>query len=118
LLLLLISGVCVAAESDVKTGGGKERVVEMTASNMKFEPSVVQAQVGDHISLEIRNTASGSHNFTLKDPKGQVMVSVDLPPNQKTTVKISLEEAGVYEFNCDKPFHTTMGMKGRLEVAQ
>lgn len=108
----------MGTKSNVKAGEGKERVVEMTASNMKFEPSVVQAQVGDNLSLEIRNTASGTHNFTLKGPKGQVMKSVDLAPNQKTTVKISLEEAGVYEFYCDKPFHTTMGMKGRLEVAQ
>ncbi len=90
----------------------------MTASNFKFDPSVVQAKVGDNILLEIRNTSSGTHNFALKDPKGKVIKSIDLPPNQKTTVKISLKEAGVYKFYCDKPFHPSMGMKGRLEVAQ
>lgn len=90
----------------------------MTASNFKFEPAVIQARVGDNLSLEIRNTASGAHNFTLKDPKGQILKSYDLPPNQKITVRVSLREPGVYEFFCDKPFHSTMGMKGRLEVAQ
>ena len=120
LLILLIFGACVGAQSAVKVAEGKEKeaVVEMTASNFKFEPAVIQAQVGNNISLEIRNTASGNHNFTLKDPKGQVIQSYDLPPNQKITVKVSLKEAGVYEFYCDKPFHSTMGMKGRLEVAQ
>lgn len=117
LLFLLIFGVSVGAQSTVKVAEGKETVIEMTASNMKFEPDVVRAQVGDNITLDIKNIASGSHNFTLKDPKGQVMKSVDLSPNQTATVKISLKEAGVYEFYCDKPFHATMGMKGRLEVA-
>lgn len=115
-LVLLIPGTSFGAQETVK--GGKEKaVVEMTASNFEFEPVVIRAHTGD-ISLEIKNTSSGTHNFTVKNPKDQVITSTDLPPNQKTLVKISLKEPGVYEFYCDKLLHATMGMKGRLEVSQ
>ncbi|MDA8103904.1 MAG: plastocyanin/azurin family copper-binding protein [Nitrospiraceae bacterium] len=33
-----------------------------------------------------------------------------------TDVSVTLSEKGVYDFYCDRPFHSAFGMKGRIEV--
>jgi plastocyanin len=44
------------------------------------------------------------------------MKSEDLPAHQAVTMEIPLETAGVYPFYCAVDLHTTLGMKGRIEV--
>jgi plastocyanin len=56
------------------------------------------------------------HNITVKSPAGKVFKSADLPANSTTKVDLTLSEKGAYEFHCDKTMHTTMGMKGVIEV--
>lgn len=56
------------------------------------------------------------HNFSIKDPRGVTMESVDVPGKKTIRVKISLLEPGTYEFFCDMPFHPTLGMRGHFEV--
>ena len=58
------------------------------------------------------------HDFTMKDPQGQIIKSVDLPSKQTVEIKITLSEAGEYDFYCDKPFHSSFGMKGQVEVVK
>ncbi len=36
--------------------------------------------------------------------------------HQVVSMEISLPTAGVYPFYCDVDLHTTLGMKGRIEV--
>ena len=118
LVTLLVIGACAGSQEMVKVTEGveTEKKVDMRAINFKFEPSVIQARKGDTISLEITNTASSEHNFTIKNPGGRIMKTVDLLADQTKTVKVSLEEPGNYEFYCNKPFHPTLGMKGHFEV--
>ena len=44
------------------------------------------------------------------------MTSIDVPGKETVEVKVRLKESGIYEFFCNKPFHSTLGMKGTLEV--
>jgi len=37
-------------------------------------------------------------------------------PNKTAEIRITLSEAGEYNFYCDKPFHSSFGMKGQIEV--
>jgi uncharacterized cupredoxin-like copper-binding protein len=43
---------------------------------------------------------------------------VDLPSMQSVEIRINLSEAGQYDFYCDKPFHSSFGMKGQIEVVK
>ena len=55
--------------------------------------------------------------IAFKDPKGNILASVDLPPKEVRIVKVNLTEAGTYPFYCDKFLHTSLGMKGEIEVS-
>jgi plastocyanin len=100
----------------VVSGGAGDKAVMITASSFKFEPNVIQAQRGDVLALKIENVSDGAHNLTIKDPRGDIVKSVDLPARETVHLVVDFPEAGVYEIYCDKPFHDTMGMKGRIEV--
>ncbi len=113
--LVLLS--CAHAQQESVTVPKDEKTLTIKAENFKFEPNSIQAHQGDVLTLQIENTAGGDHNFTLKSPRGATLVNKDLPAKATTPVKITLSESGTYDFYCDKPLHSTMGMKGKIEVA-
>jgi plastocyanin len=116
-LLLFLSG-CAGREQvvNVTAPPGQKAHVQMKASNFAFDPDVIVAQKGDILVLAVTNVSGEEHNLTVKDPSGSVVKSEDLPAHQTITVEVPLQAAGVYPFYCDKPFHTALGMKGRIEV--
>lgn len=114
-LLLLSSCAGLQPEVTVSPGGG-EKVLAVKASSFKFEPNNIKAYTGEVILLKIEDVSGSGHNFTIKNPQGQVIQSADLPAGKVTDVRVTLSEKGVYDFYCDKPFHSAFGMKGRIEV--
>jgi plastocyanin len=116
-VLILAAAGCAGRATPVKmTAAPGKKTVAMTAGNFKFEPSAIEALRGDTLVFEIANTSSTTHNFTIKDPGGHIIESVDLPGKKSVSVEIPLPEPGTYEFYCDKPFHPAMGMKGRVHA--
>jgi len=90
--------------------------VDVKASNFAFDPAVINAQKGQTLVLNVTNVTGEPHNITVKDPSGKVIKDEDIPARQTITVEIPLRTAGVYPLYCDKPLHSTLGMKGRIEV--
>ena len=115
-ILLLSSCAGLQPEVTVVSPDGGEKVLAVKASSFKFEPNNIKAYTGDVILLKIENVSGSGHNFTIKNPQGQVIQSSDLPAGKMTDVSVTLSEKGVYDFYCDKPFHSAFGMKGRIEV--
>ena len=113
--LLTLVG-CAGPQSlvTIESGVG-ETVVDMKAGNFKFVPNNIKAYRGV-IVFRIENISDTEHNFTLKDPQGHVLQDVDIPPRGTITVKAQLFQPGVYTFYCDEAFHSTLGMKGSIEV--
>jgi uncharacterized cupredoxin-like copper-binding protein len=66
--------------------------------------------------VEVENISGMEHNFTIKNPEGQVLKSFILPPKKMISETLDLDNPGKYEFYCDKPFHATLGMKGQIQV--
>jgi plastocyanin len=117
--VLLAFAACASQQPLVTIGQAKgEMVLAMKASNFTFEPNNIKAYRGDIIALKIENISGAGHNFTIKDPQGNTVQNVGLPSKETVTVKVPLAEAGTYEFYCDKPFHSTSGMKGQIVVIQ
>jgi plastocyanin len=117
MLFLVLCAACAGRQQQIAVGsetGGK--VVAMSASRFKFEPNNIRAHQGDEVVFRITNIGGDSHNFTIKNPKGDILQSVDLPGKKTVDVRIKFADAGIYEFYCNKPFHSTMGMRGRVEV--
>jgi plastocyanin len=117
-LLVLFSG-CAGRERaiNVTTGASDQKVqVEMKARNFAFDPDVIVAHKGDTLVLNITDVSGETHNITVKDPSGAILKREDIPARKTITVEVPLQTTGVYPFYCDRPFHSTLGMKGRIEV--
>ncbi len=115
---LLLMSACAGLQPPISAGpGAGQKTVSMEASSFSFKPNNIRAEQGDILTLNIDNVSGSAHNFTIKDPHGTVLQDVDLPSKKTVPVRITLSEPGVYEFYCDKPLHSTFGMKGRIEAA-
>lgn len=115
--LLVIVGFTLLV--DPVTAGSMEkgkRVIHLNASNFKFKPDNLRIPKPGPVTLAVENISDIEHNFTIKNPKRQVLKSVDLPPKKKTTVTFDLPEPGKYEFYCDIDSHASLGMKGQIQV--
>lgn len=117
--VLLTFAACASQQPLVTIGPAKgEIVLAMKAGDFSFEPNNIKAYRGDVVVLKIENISNAGHNFTVTDPRGNMVQNIALPPKETVTVKIDLSETGTYEFYCDKPFHSTLGMKGQIAVIQ
>ncbi len=115
--LLLIMLGCAEREPPVESVNELgQKAIYIKADSYKFEPSHIVVTQGDTVVFTIRNISDIDHNFTIKDPGGEVLNSVNLRAGKTEHVTISFSRAGVYNFYCTLPLHTELGMKGGIEV--
>jgi plastocyanin len=118
-VLALTTGACAHRQPPVTAvAPGGSAVIEMKASDYKFTPNNLKATVGETLEFRIENVSGKNHNFTIKDPKGEVLKNVTLPVHQTVTVPIRLDAEGTYHFYCDIGPHATLGMKGWVTVTK
>lgn len=115
-LPLLMLGGCAGRQQQAAVQPAADGSVVIKASSFTFEPNTIVARRGDTLLFVVENTSGSSHNFSVKDPAGKAILSMDLPGKSTQRAKITFTEPGMYEIYCDKPFHSTMGMTGRIEV--
>lgn len=116
LAFLLLAG-CAPGRQEVSVRSmAGQKSIGMTAGSYYFEPAVILASPGDQLFLAIENVSGADHNFTLEEPDGEIMLSIDLPGNSTREVEVRLEQSGAYRYYCDITFHPTLGMRGRIEV--
>jgi plastocyanin len=115
-VLAVLSCARMQTPVEVRTTDQGEKSITITASSFKFEPSHIVTRQGDALNINIENVSSTDHNFSMKDPRGNIMMSEDVPAKGMVEVKVTLKEPGTYEFFCHRPLHPTLGMKGLLEV--
>jgi uncharacterized cupredoxin-like copper-binding protein len=117
-MVLLVAG-CASLQPQVALSEkDSEKVVEMKAESFKFEPNNIKAFEGNTIIFHIENGSVLAHNFTITNPQRQILQSVTLQAGKTTEIKVTFAEPGVYEFYCDKPLHSSFGMKGQVEVVK
>ncbi len=115
--LLLIMVGCAERELPVESVNAQgEKTIYIKADSYKFEPSKVAVTQGDIVVFTIRNISDIDHNFTIKDPGGEVLKSVFLHAGKTEHITIAFPRNGTYSFYCALPLHTEMGMKGGIEV--
>ncbi len=114
LAVLAIAGCATSGPAiEVSAASGP---VAMRAGDFSFEPAVLQVKGPRALTLQIANESGTAHDFTLRDPAGRMIAKVELPANETTTATVDLAVAGTYSFDCGKPLHATLGMKGRIVV--
>jgi len=108
-----------AAESGGSAGGGTVAVtdgaVTITAENLAFDASVIQATAGEDFTITLVNNDSAPHNISLYTEEGaETIVTGDTAdPGATVTVDVSGLDAGTYFFKCD--IHPEMN--GSVEIS-
>jgi len=120
LFVLVVLAGC-AGKGKIETAspmGSGGSMISIEASNHKFSPREIRLEKPGLLAVEIRNVSGSQHNFTLKDPRGKVLKTVDIRPAGSVIINVELSDPGVYRFYCNKTFHTFLGMKGRIIVGR
>ncbi len=117
--VLVLAGAVLAGCASISTTPtpvSAAAPVTIEVTNYKFAPNNLQVQGIGSFTLQVHNGTGTVHNFTVKNPQGNVIQSVDLPAGQTTAVTVDLAAVGTYNFYCNKPFHSTLGMTGQIVV--
>lgn len=108
LVALALTGCSSAVSAD--------REVKITATEMKFEPAVIEAKVGEKIKFAIQNQGTVDHEFESETLKFD---ELEIPPGKTRTVTVTMpDKPGEYEFFCDAAGHLAAGMKGKVVVSR
>ncbi len=116
-VLLLVTVSACARVQKTPTLAQPGGVLTMKIDNYSFDPNYIRARDGDVLTINLQNVSGSVHNLTIKNPQGKTILSQDVPPRSTATVKVDLPAPGIYDFHCDKTGHSTLGMKGRIEVS-
>jgi plastocyanin len=101
------------------------QIVEMRASEFRFDPDQVTVRSGV-IRFVVRNVGEVRHVLTVEWEGGEG-ASIRVAPGQTQTLEVTLERPGAYVFFCPLEtegegvgliVHREKGMEGRLIVAQ
>ena len=108
------------------------RTIEITMSEMSYEPSSIAVKRGEQIRFVLRNVGREDHEFLLATTKenlqhAEVMKKhphmehddpngVRLAPRKTAEILWKFTHAGTFEFSCLIPDHRDYGMVGRVTV--
>ena len=95
----------------------EDRPIKIELRSFSFEPNhFVILQNHSPFTLRLTNTADTLHNFTLIDPRKDVILKKDLIPNESITFTVEPLSPGDYLFYCNRFLHRHRDMEGMLMV--
>ncbi|MDH6262159.1 cupredoxin family protein [Bradyrhizobium sp. BR13661] len=108
------------------------RTIEISLSEMSYEPSKIDVKRGEQIRFVLRNVGKEDHEFLLATPKenlahAEVMKKhphmehddpngVRLAPDKTAEIIWKFTKSGTFEFSCLIPDHRDYGMVGHVTV--
>jgi uncharacterized cupredoxin-like copper-binding protein len=108
------------------------RTVEISMSEMAYEPSSIEVKRGEQIRFVIRNAGKEDHEFLLATTKDNLAHAemmkkhrhmkheepngVTLAPAKLAELLWKFSKAGTFEYSCLIPDHRDYGMIGRVTV--
>ena len=108
------------------------RTIEISMSEMSYEPSKIEVKRGEQIRFVLRNVGKEDHEFLLATTKenlahAEVMKKhphmehddpngVRLAPNKTAEIVWKFTKSGTFEFSCLIPDHRDYGMVGQVTV--
>jgi uncharacterized cupredoxin-like copper-binding protein len=100
----------VAPAPSASPGAPKQVVA---ASEFAFSPSELNVKAGVVMNVELHNSGSIFHTFTVTD----LEFELEANGGQTAIGALRADRAGVYEFICLVPGHAQSGMRGRVIVS-
>ena len=105
--LAACSGGDDASEPVDGNGGGTATVtdgaVEITAADLAFDASTIEATAGEDFTITLVNDDSAPHNISIYSEEGgdEIVLGDTAEAGESVTVDVSGLEAGTYYFQCD-----------------
>jgi plastocyanin len=105
--LAACSGGDDASEPADGNGGGTATVtdgaVEITAADLAFDASTIEATAGEDFTITLVNDDSAPHNISIYSEEGgdEIVLGDTAEAGESVTVDVSALEAGTYYFQCD-----------------
>ncbi len=115
-LLLLVTVTGCARIQKTPTVAQPGATLTMKMDSFRFDPNYIRITQGEVLTINLQNVSGREHNLTIKNPGGKTIINQDVPAGSTATVKVDLPTRGIYDFYCAKTGHSTLGMKGRIEV--
>jgi plastocyanin len=84
--------------------------IEFEMDDFYFEPTVLEGDAGQQITLEAFNEGEQRHNLTIEDQG----IDEDVEPGAQTEIEVTLPDSGTLLFVCK--YHAGQGMRGALRV--
>lgn len=137
LRFLVVAALVVAVTLGISTAGTAQtsarKVIEITMTSFKFEPSVIQVNEGDTVVIRLRNgddTRRFVHNIasryfvniplTVRGPAQEAVEEgrkyVQLTAGQSAEIEFVAANRGSYAFICSVFIHSFAGMTGQIFV--
>ncbi|MHB8459080.1 MAG: cupredoxin domain-containing protein [Candidatus Limnocylindrales bacterium] len=113
---LVMFGLAGCAQFTARTSGNGWAEVVMT--EMRFSPNRIDAKVGQPITIVIVNRGAQRHDLafpSIEMPSLRGVETLTLP-GQSTTLTMTFDHPGAYEFLCTIPGHAEAGMTGAVFV--
>lgn len=108
-----------ASSTGGSAGGGTVAVengaVTITAANVVFDATVIQATAGEDFTITLVNDDTAPHNLSIYTEEGgdTLVTGTTAEAGETVTIEVSALEAGTYFFKCD--IHPEMN--GSVEVS-
>ena len=88
------------------------QAIRREASEFKFEPATIAAQVDQPVRVSVTNVGSLAHTFTVTE----LGVDEPLPVGQTVTAEFTPAQRGTYQLVCTVPGHKEAGMAGTVTL--
>ena len=112
----LLVGACGGDDDDSGSngnggggGGGEGQSVELTAANFMFDPTTIEAEPGQEVTVNLVNDDEAEHSFTVED----LDVEVEAEGGESADVTFTAPDSGSVEFFCE--YHPDQ-MRGEIAV--
>ena len=79
------------------SGGGEAQSVEVTAANFAFDPTTIEAEPGQDVTVTLVNDDEAPHTFTVED----LDVSVEAQGGESAEVTFTAPDSGSVGFMCE-----------------
>lgn len=103
-----IGGETINSHGTEDVSGSDE--IEIELDDFYFEPTVLQGEAGQTVTLEVGNEGEEEHNITIEDQN----IDEDFEAGDSGEVEVTFPDSGQLEFFCK--YHADQGMRGALEV--
>ena len=98
-------------EKRVNTGSNQSSLA-LELNEYTFTPQDIISKVGQTSTINLRNSGSLTHTFTVRD----LNIDLSIPPGESDSIDITPTTVGSYELECTIPGHKDLGMHGTITV--